>query len=121
MRPKWQRMLKKIYRLTKHGSFGFVYRRGESKATAGFSLFYVKSASLKIGFSISNKLGKANRRNKLKRRMRAVVRELLPLKRYQIVIVARQNAAAFGFAQIKEQITELIDKAGLRSNEKKEA
>ncbi len=114
-------MLKKIYRLTKHGSFGFVYRKGESKATAAFSLFYVKSASTKVGFSISNKLGKATRRNKLKRRMRAIVRELLPLKRYQIVIVAKQKAALLDFAQIKEQITWLIEKAGLLPNEKKEA
>lgn len=114
-------MLKKIYRLTKHGSFGFVYRKGESKASAAFSLFYVKSASLKIGFSISNKLGKAVRRNKLKRRMRAAVRELLPLKKYQIVIVAKQSAAALDFRQIKEQIATLFSRAELFLNEKKEA
>lgn len=114
-------MLKKIYRLTKHGSFGFVYRKGESKATAAFSLFYVKSASLKVGFSVSNKIGNAAFRNKLKRRMRAVIRELLPLKRYQIVIAAKGPSALLSFCEIKEQLTYLIGKAGLKFNEEKEA
>lgn len=106
-------MLKKAYRLTKHGSFGFVYRKGENKASAAFSLFYVKSASFKIGFSVSNKLGKATVRNKLKRRMRAVIRDMLPLPKYQMVLVARVNAVNLDFKAIKDDIRELFLKANL--------
>ena len=113
-------MLKKNYRLTKHGSFGFVYRKGESKASAAFSLFYVKSTSLRVGFSVSNKLGKAVVRNKLKRRMRAVIMGLLPMPKYQIVIVAKLPAANMSFAEIQKEITRLLYKAGL-IDEKKEA
>ena len=113
-------MLKKTYRLTKHGSFGFVYRKGENKASAAFSLFYVKSTSLKVGFSVSNKLGKATVRNKLKRRMRAIIQDLLPLPKYQIVIVARQLSTQLSFDEIQKEIVRLLLKAGLIS-EKKEA
>ena len=113
-------MLKKNYRLTKHGSFGFVYRKGENKASAAFSLFYVKSTSLKVGFSVSNKLGKANVRNKLKRRMRACIEGLLPLPKYQIVIVARLKAVELEFSEIQKEITRLLNKAGI-VNEEKEA
>ncbi len=106
-------MLKKAYRLTKHGSFGFVYRKGENKASAAFSLFYVKSASFKIGFSVSNKIGKATVRNKLKRRMRAVIREMLPLPKYQMVLVARVSALNLDFQAIEGDIRGLFVKAKL--------
>lgn len=106
-------MLKKAYRLTKHGSFGFVYRKGENKASAAFSLFYVKSASFKVGFSVSNKIGKATVRNKLKRRMRAVIKDMLPLPKYQMVLVARVGAAELDFRKINDDIKSLFFKAGL--------
>ncbi len=113
-------MLKKIYRLTKHGSFGFVYRKGENKASAAFSLFYVKSTSLKVGFSVSNKLGKATARNKLKRRMRAIVMHMMPLSKYQIVVVARTPAAGLTYADMQKDLKLLFARAGIL-NEKKEA
>ena len=113
-------MLKKTYRLTKHGSFGFVYRKGENKASAMFSLFYVKSTSLKVGFSVSNKLGKATVRNKIKRRMRAVIKELMPLPKYQIVLVAKQPSSEASFWEMRSDIIRLLIKAGL-VDEKKEA
>lgn len=118
-------MLKKNYRLTKHGSFGFVYRKGENKASAAFSLFYVKSTSLKVGFSVSNKLGKATVRNKIKRRMRAIIRSVLPLPKYQIVLVAKLNSVTMSFDDMRADILRLLTKAGLiatanERNEKKE-
>lgn len=106
-------MLKRNYRLTKHGSFGFVYRKGENKASAAFSLFYVKSTSLKVGFSVSNKLGKATVRNKVKRRMRAIVRSLLPLPKYQIVIVAKGKAVFMSFDEMRADIVRLLTKSGI--------
>lgn len=116
-------MLKKVYRLTKHGSFSYVYRNGENKAAAAFSLFYVKSTSLKVGFSVSNKLGKANVRNKIKRRMRAIIEGLMPLKKYQIVVVARSACTTMNFSEMKRCITNLVVRAGLTVtlNEKEEA
>ena len=113
-------MLKKTYRLTKHGSFGFVYRKGENKASAAFSLFYVKSTSLKVGFSVSNKLGKANVRNKLKRRMRAVIMGLLPLPKYQIVIVAKMPAVELSYMDMQSEIKRLLLRAGIVNEEKEE-
>ena len=106
-------MLKRIFRLTKHGSFGYVYRKGENKASAAFSLFYVSSTSLKVGFSVSNKIGKACVRNKLKRRMRESVRYIMPLKKYQIVLVARQAATKLTYSEISDQIRKLFSSAGL--------
>ncbi len=106
-------MLKKAYRLTKHGSFGFVYRKGENKASAAFSLFYVRSASFRIGFSVSNKIGKATVRNKLKRRMRAAIGELMPLPKYQMVLVAKIDATQLDYHGIKSDIERLLTKAKL--------
>ncbi len=106
-------MLKRVYRLTKHGSFGFVYRKGENKASAAFSLFYVRSATFRIGFSVSNKLGKAVVRNKLKRRMRAVIEDMLPLPNYQMVLVAKHKATELDYQAIKNDIRGLFQRAKL--------
>ena len=60
------------HRLKKTSQFSYIYRKGERKGSKNFILFSVKSKydNYKIGYSISKKIGKANQRNLLKRRMK---------------------------------------------------
>lgn len=91
-----------------------MYNKGERSGTGRFVLVFVKGKSLKIGFSVSNKVGCAVKRNKLKRRLRAVCRELTPfIDPAQIVIVARPAAADCTFDEIKSEIGRLFAKAKL--------
>ncbi len=111
-------MLSKKYRLTKHGSFRYVYNKGERLGTSKFGLVFVKGKSLKVGFSVNNKVGCAVTRNKLKRRLRAIVREFVPmLNSAQIVIVAKPAAAVCSFDEIKAEILRLFAKAKLIKDE----
>lgn len=112
-------MLAKKYRLTKRGSFRYVYGKGERVGRGVLSLAFIKSKSLKIGFSVSNKVGCAVERNKLKRRLRAICRELLPrLSTAQMVIVAKPEAKELSFEALKRDVERLLEKSSLLKSER---
>ena len=52
--------------------------------------------------------------------MRAIVKQAFPLKKYQIVLVAKSPAATLDFDGMQRDIMALLTKAGL-ADEKKEA
>lgn len=108
-------MLAKAYRLTKHGSFNYVYRKGAPLFAGLISLVYVKGGkSLKIGFSVPNKVGKAVCRNKVKRRMRAAVQKYIGgIGCAQMVFSAKTGATEMTYAEIETAVVKLLKKAGL--------
>lgn len=109
-------MLSKNYRLTKKGSFNYVYKKGESQQTRPLVLVYIKSkGSIKVGFSVSNKIGKAVIRNKVKRRLRAAVAKYLPQFKCscQLVFVARLEILTLSYLQIERMVEKLLLKAAL--------
>ena len=74
----WFIMLAKKYRLTKRGSFAYVYRKGGAVRGKYMTLIYVSGKETpRLGLSVNNKVGHAVVRNKLKRRMREVMRSYL--------------------------------------------
>lgn len=101
------------HRLKKNNQFNYIYKKGERVSTENFTLFVVKSKykDYKIGFSISKKLGKANKRNKLKRRMKEIVRKSIVIPSfYNYVVLARENATNLEFEQLKNEILRLFEK-----------
>ena len=111
-------MLKRRFRLTKRGSFNYVYRKGRSVRGRNVSLIFTTSKDApKIGFSVNNKVGHAVVRNKLKRRMRAVVRTYISdIAPCQAVFAVRSPAGEMTFAEVEREITELLHKSGLIRN-----
>ena len=112
-------MLSKRYRLTKNGSFSYLYSRGNRASEKMMKLCFVKSKTgIKIGFSVSNKIGKAVVRNKVKRRMRAIARSFLPmLKPCQAVFIAMVGVDELSFEEIRAQMTSLLARSGLLQKE----
>lgn len=101
------------HRLKKNSGFNYIYKKGERFHTENFSMFVVKSKfdNYKIGFSINKKLGKANKRNLLKRRMREITRRYIQIPSfYNYVILAKENASSLNFEQIKSEIEKLFSK-----------
>lgn len=101
------------HRLRKNSQFNYVYKKGERVHTENFTLFVVKSKyeCYKIGFSINKKLGKANKRNLLKRRLREIVRlhaKVLPFANY--VLLAKEGATALSFEELKKEVVRLFGK-----------
>ena len=87
-------VLQKEYRLCTNRQFGYVYHRGKKANSPALSLFCAKSKQKKVGFSINKKVGVAVIRNRIKRRLRACVRPLLPtMKNGMYVFLVRPDAA----------------------------
>ena len=78
-------------RLKKRSDFDKVFKKGKRVYTKTFLFVYVPAKELKIGYSVSKKNGGAVVRNRIKRLLRAVMREFIPdiAGNYHIVVVPR--------------------------------
>lgn len=110
-------ILRREYSLRRNKEFRYVYRRGKSVSDKYFVLIYVKTKTphLKVGFSVSKKLGNAVSRNFMKRRMKEVFFSMLGnvSKKSLIVFVPRQRAKDLEYSQILSSMRGLLKKAGL--------
>ena len=101
------------HRLKKNKQFNYIYKKGERYHTKNFKLFVIKSKfkNYKIGYSISKKEGKANKRNLLKRRLKEVVRlNHLPKEFNNYILQARMGACFLDYKDIEKQLLELFQK-----------
>ena len=109
--------MRREYSLRRNKEFRYVYRRGKSVSDKYFVLIYVKTKTphLKVGFSVSKKVGNAVCRNKLKRRMKEAFFSMLSdvSKKSLIVFVPRNNANTLEYTQILSSMGKLLKKAGL--------
>lgn len=102
-----------MHRLRKNKEFNYIYKKGDRVSTEHFTLFVVKSKynNYRIGFSVSKKLGKANVRNKLKRRLREIVRRDIDVKNFQnYVLLAREGTEKLEFRPLQEEVKKLFFK-----------
>lgn len=109
-------MLNKANRLNKHGSFAYVYRKGKRISGQDVVLIFTAAPahSVRVGFSVSNKVGKAVVRNKVKRRLRSAVQARIPSMRgCQAIVVAKPCAAGKSFEVLSDQVEQLLYKAEL--------
>ena len=107
-------MLDKAHRLNKHGSYTYVYRNGKRLSEPDVVLIFTPARSVRVGFSVSNKVGKAVVRNKVKRRLRAAVGNRLPAMRgCQAIVIANPSAADKDFSALDGELERLLTRAGL--------
>lgn len=67
----------------------------------------------RLGFVITKKLGSAVVRNRIRRQLRAIIRELFPvqaLSHYDYVIVVRHHALTLTYHELKQQLTYALAK-----------
>ena len=109
-------MLNKTNRLTKNGSFGYVYKNGKCFHGNAMTFLFVlnSNSNARVGFSVSNKIGKANVRNLVKRRMRAVTALYIKsLVGCQCVFIAKQGIQNLSYDDVHAEMKRLFRKAGL--------
>lgn len=118
-------MLSKQFRLKKKYQFNYVYRVGKSVGGKLMILYYCpsKNINVKVGISVSKKLGHAVVRNRTKRRIReAIYPHLTKLKpNFNVVVIAKNAIADASFSDITSELNYLLKKAKIKDNNEKSA
>jgi len=101
------------HRLKKNSQFNYIYRKGQRVSSKHFVLFMVKSKypTYKIGYGITKKIGKAWKRNLLRRRLKEIVRiNGLAQNGRNYILQAREAAGDIEFNILQEEILKLFEK-----------
>lgn len=97
--------------------FKRVYRRGKSSADANLAVYFFKNYKgyNRLGITVSNKIGKAVIRNKIKRRIKySYHNNVTNIKTsYDIVVVSRTRSAYADFNGIEKSLLRNLKKLDL--------
>ena len=109
-------MLNAKNRLKKRKEFAYIYKKGKKVNGQNMSVFFVPSKFpiCRVGFSVSNKVGKAVVRNKVKRRLRHIMRDYVDkINNYNLVIVVYPEIVNQDYNTLCKNLTLLLQKAKL--------
>ena len=106
------------YRLGDNRNYRAVYRRGKSTPSRNLVLIHMKGRDLKIGFSVSGKVGNAVTRNRIRRILREDTRRLRArMKCGRYVFIARTAILDMPHEAITADLKKLLFRAGLLKEE----
>ena len=115
--------MQRRYRLSRSRDFDAVYRQGRSVSTRYLVLHWFardeEGEGPRIGLAVPRKAGGAVKRNRLKRQLREIWRELLAEVPgdHDYVLVVRpglvEAAESRGFDWLRERVAEVLQKAEL--------
>jgi ribonuclease P protein component len=99
--------------LRRQADFARLRRQGRRVSTPSLTIYRGDSlagdSSSLVGITVSKAVGKAVVRNKLRRRLSAIVREALaPRRAMRLLVVARPVAAAARFADLRAEVTSAL-------------
>ncbi len=109
-------MLPRSARLRKRQEFEQVYQQGKRITMKAFTLYAHHRGddeTTRFGFVIGRRFGSHVARNRLKRRLRAVVRPMLSTlpRGYDCVFVARQALPETRFPELQQQVAQAFRQA----------
>lgn len=108
--------MRKEERLTRAEDFAALRRHGR---TVSDRLLVMKARPnalevSRFGFAVGGRLGKAVVRNKIKRRLREIVRLLGVQPGLDVLLIARNGAVDADYDSLKRSVASLIDRADVR-------
>lgn len=109
--------MKKKYRIKKSEDFNKIIRKKKSFANRQFVIYYSENKEnrhIRLGISVSKKLGKAHIRNKMKRYVRECINTRKKiLKNYDIILIVRQGAINSSFKEFDKSINHILTKTNM--------
>jgi len=103
--------------LKRNNDFRRLYNKGATSATPSMAIYCRRNgqARNRVGFTVSTKLGKAVRRNRIRRRLRETYRlnEDKLRRGFDIVIVARSGAFSAPWSTLNGEFRRICGKLGL--------
>lgn len=107
--------MQRIYRLTNNSSFSYIFKNGVKYRNPLITLYCLKAGSVKVGISVSKKVGNSVVRSKVKRRIKEAFRLLIPdlSGKYNFVAVAADACAEASYAEIDSALKLLLNRAGV--------
>lgn len=112
--------MKKEYRIKKGSDFDNIIKKKKSFANRQFVIYYNENKEndhMRLGISVSKKLGKAYLRNKLKRYVRECINKRKDIiKNYDIIIIVRQGAVNIPFQEFDSSINHILTKTKMYKN-----
>ncbi len=110
--------MKKEYRVRKNEEFQAIIRKKRSVANAQFVVYYRKNDDhLRIGISVSKKLGNAVVRNKVKRQVRMMVSQTFEKNQNKdYIIIVRHKYLLGTYEDNKKSLEYLYNKINKRKD-----
>lgn len=119
-----QRQTLAAARLRKHADYQRAYAAARKRQSTSMSWFLAPQTCAKqgsilpggprVGLTVGKVLGKATERNRIKRRMKEVLRrhvELLP-RGFDLILHPRRTVLTMEFAQLEAEIVRILKQAG---------
>lgn len=104
----------RAFSLGRNKQFTYVYRRGKSFPSRRMVLIYLRAKEMKVGFSVSAKVGNSVTRNKVRRRMKEDFRLIRPdLVSGKYIFIARTSAAEAPYPEMAKEMRALLKRAKL--------
>lgn len=118
--PAGRERFSRAVRLGPNRNYRYVYRKGKTYPSRNLTLVYLKGRGIRVGFSVSGKVGNAVTRNRLRRILREDVRKILyRMKGGRYIFVARPSAREVPHAQITREMEGVLLRAALFREEAK--
>lgn len=105
--------------LTRSKQFELVYAKGSSRVNRLLVMkFFPNRLTLsRYGFSLSRRIGQAVIRNRVRRRLREILRLAPLVPGWDIIFIVRPAAASANYTELKGAVVNLLSKAQLLNRE----
>jgi len=108
-------MAQKINTIKKRSTFVFVKKNGRFVRSNNFNIQILKDINLqdmiKVGYTVTKRLGNAVKRNKAKRLMRELTRKVLPKYgkiNFYYVLIAKNSILETPFLELEKELKKIL-------------
>ncbi len=108
--------MKKEYRIKKSNDIQDLMKKKNTVGNVYFVIYYQKNHDqehFKFAISVPKKFGNAVKRNKMKRRIREIIKDESILPNIDFFVVAKAKSQSLDFNEIKMNMQKLLKKANI--------